>query len=546
MLTFYFYPIVLLIILTLVKCRSTSNINNIIRFGNQLLRDNNYEDLIGERVGILSNPSGVFPDTLQHIVDNMYQYQQQEYINTNTNLWSLVAIFSPEHGFRGEKQAETGDPDVYIDETTGLPVYSAYSLTEIELSDIFIKQNITMLVVDMQDVGVRLYTFIWTMYDMMNATKIATETVTKSETETKSMKFLVLDRPNPIGGDLVEGPLIDMECCASGYGKVPITHIHGMTIGELGLFFYHRYLSNNTSTDSALFDLNLDLNMDLSTGDKSSKSSKSVAYSNYNTDGYENGGGYGYYIKRMDGYRRSDKWSDMMIHRGSSSSDSGRSRSSFTLPWVPPSPNIPTPTTALAYPSTCFLEATTVAEGRGTNTPFELIGAPFILDPNELAEYINFYCMQGQCSSGNTNTNGNNNDNGTEDDVCANCARATYFQPTFSKYNNTVVPGIQYLSPQQFNYELPNTGTYPYSRPFLAATYILRAFMQLSSPPSAFQWDGSWFGHPGVELIDSYAGTTVYRQMLNNFSYSPIDIYNYFKVDAVRFKETRQRYLLYA
>ena len=105
-----------------------------------------------------------------------------------------------------------------------------------------------------------------------------------------------------------------MECCASGYGKVPITHIHGMTIGELGLFFYHRYLSNNTSTDSALFDLNLDLNMDLSTGDKSSKSSKSVAYSNYNTDGYENGGGYGYYIKRMDGYRRSDKWSDMMIH----------------------------------------------------------------------------------------------------------------------------------------------------------------------------------------------------------------------------------------
>lgn len=305
--------------------------------------------------------------------------------------------------------------------------------------------------------------------------------------------------------DLVEGPLIDMDCCASGYGKAPITHIHGLTIAELGLFFYDQYLSNN---DSKKFQI------------ENAFAGNAVSYNKYDA------GGYVYAIKRMEGYKRMYKWSDMMIQRGSDNNNHN-----VFIPWVPPSPNIPTTTTALAYPSTCFLEATTVAEGRGTNTPFELFGAPFIADPNELASYMNEYCSHLFCDG--------------SEDVCVNCARATYFQPTFSKYNDTVVPGIQWVSPQIFNYELPLTGTFAKSKPFLTATTVLRSFIELADPPDAFQWDGSWFGHPGVELIDSYAGTRKYRQMLNNLSYSVEDIYDYFKPDAIQFSKTRERYLLY-
>ena len=123
-----------------------------------------------------------------------------------------------------------------------------------------------------------------------------------------------------------------------------------------------------------------------------------------------------------------------------------------------------------------------------------------------------------------------------------NCARAAYFQPTFSKYNNTVVPGVQWLTPQQqSNLQIQFTS----SSPFLSATIILRSFMMLANPKDAFQWDGSWFGHPGIELIDDYAGTTLYRNFLNNFSMTPEDINNYFHQDVEDFKLFRKPYLLY-
>lgn len=81
--------------------------------------------------------------------------------------------------------------------------------------------------------------------------------------------------------------------------------------------------------------------------------------------------------------------------------------------------------------------------------------------------------------------------------------------------------------------------------PFLTATIILRSFMELAEPKDAFQWDGSWFGHSGTVLIDDYAGTTLYRTMLNNLSYTAIDIYNTFKIQSEKFKETRKNYLIY-
>ena len=136
-------------------------------------------------------------------------YREQSVYNS----YELVAIFGPEHGFRGEKQAETSDPAVpYTDNATGLPVYSAYALSVEQMSDLFISQNITSVVVDMQDIGVRLYTFIWTMYNVMNATTLASTVVTNSLSsvnlgDRSGMKVIVCDRPNPLSGVLVDGPL---------------------------------------------------------------------------------------------------------------------------------------------------------------------------------------------------------------------------------------------------------------------------------------------------------------------------------------------------
>ena len=209
-----------------------------------------------------------------------------------------MAVFSPEHGFRGEKQAESGDPIVYRDEVTGLPVFSAYNMTPSELSHVLTRMNITMVVVDMQDVGVRLYTFIWTMYNMMEAATSADVTV------------LVTDRPNPLG-NIIDGPLLNTSCCISGYGRFAIPHMHGMTIAELASLFAST-LHTSLITVTMLH------------------------------------------------YHRTMSWD------------------ATELPWTPPSPNIPTVSSAIAYAASVFLEATTVSEGRGTTTPFEYFGAPFL------------------------------------------------------------------------------------------------------------------------------------------------------------------------
>jgi hypothetical protein len=168
--------------------------------------------------------------------------------------------------------------------------------------------------------------------------------------------------------------------------------------------------------------------------------------------------------------------------------------------------------TAVAYGSTCFLEATSVAEGRGTTTPFEQFGAPFLV-AQESADYLNdaFNCPKDFA-----------------------CFRAAYFQPTFSKYNNTAVPGVQWLH-ERVGLQTPSNGggcssrsssgsssssgrsstsssstssttTPPPSSVFAAGVQVLVGLRALSSPPEAFVWDGSWFGHPGSELIDMYAG----------------------------------------
>ncbi len=113
--------------------------------------------------------------------------------------------------------------------------------------------------------------------------------------------------------------------------------------------------------------------------------------------------------------------------------------------------------------------------------------------------------------------------------------RAAYYQPSFSKYNGTTVPGVQWLSER-------TTGVYDI---FQSGTQMLCAVRDLASPPEAFEWDGVWFGHPGSELIDQYAGTPLYRTMLNDRTLSAETIVEFFAKDVEMFMETRQAFLLY-
>ena len=163
-------------------------------------------------------------------------------------------------------------------------MWPAYSLPTENLSAVLHSMRVERVVVDMQDVGVRLYTFIWTMYKVMEAAASA------------GAEVLVLDRPNPLGGtdDAVAGPLLNMSCCASGYGTAPIPHQHGLTIGELANLF----------ADA------IGCRVD---------------------------------VVKMRGWDRAMRWGDT------------------GLPWLVPSPNLPTPAAVDAYPATVFLE---VAQSR--------------------------------------------------------------------------------------------------------------------------------------------------------------------------------------
>lgn len=178
-----------------------------------------------------------------------------------------------------------------------------------------------------------------------------------------------------------------------------------------------------------------------------------------------------------------------------------------SLAWIMPSPNIPTPQSALAYPVTVFLEATSVAEGRGTTTPFELIGTPFV-NSQALSTRLN------------------------RDAACA-CFRSAFFQPTFSKFNNTLVNGTQFLVERTTMIS-----------PFTLATQILVAFRDLAQPPASFYWDGSWFFHPGAVLIDWYAGTSSYRELIDSGA-AVDDIVAKYAPDKAQFAVDRQPYLLY-
>ncbi|KMY46366.1 hypothetical protein AC622_06575 [Bacillus sp. FJAT-27916] len=182
-----------------------------LKLGVDVVLSSENDVLKGKRVGLITNPTGVDKD-LNSIVDRFYQDKD---IN-------LTALYGPEHGVRGDAQAGSY-VDFYIDETTGLPVYSLYGKTRKPTLEML--EDVDVLVFDIQDVGTRFYTYIYTMALAMEAAK------------EKGIPFVVLDRPNPLGGLKVEGPVLEAPEYASFIGQYEIPLRHGMTVGELAKLF---------------------------------------------------------------------------------------------------------------------------------------------------------------------------------------------------------------------------------------------------------------------------------------------------------------------
>ncbi len=274
---------------------------------------NNFAEFAGKRVGIITNPTGVDRQG-RHIVDLFAAAPRVK----------LVALFAPEHGIRGQEEAGAKVP-AHVDKTTGTPVYSLYGKSRKPAPATL--KDLDALIFDIQDVGTRFYTYISTL-------SLAMETAAEN-----GVAFYVLDRPNPIGGTIVEGPVLD-PAQRSFVGIQPIALRHGMTVGELALMFNEEgWLARGVRCDLHIIKMAASVSM----GDS-----------------------------LRAGWRR-----DMLFE------DTG-------LKWVPPSPNMPTPRTALLYPGTGLLEATKFSEGRGTDEPFERVGAPWADSETLIAELRDF------------------------------------------------------------------------------------------------------------------------------------------------------------
>lgn len=192
------------------KSKGNDKGNHKFALGAEMLMKNEKKLLKGKRVGLITNPTGV-DQNLNSVVD---------LLNNDSDI-QLEALYGPEHGVRGDAQAGQY-VDYYIDEVTGLPVYSLYGKTRKPTPEML--ENIDVLVFDIQDVGTRFYTYIYTMALAMEAA------------QEKGIPFIVLDRPNPLGGKKVEGPVLDPEF-ASFVGQYAIPLRHGMTVGELAKLF---------------------------------------------------------------------------------------------------------------------------------------------------------------------------------------------------------------------------------------------------------------------------------------------------------------------
>ena len=340
---------------------------------------------------------------------------------------SIQTVFSPEHGLFSTEQdqvAVQGQPQIDIE------VVSLYGQDKDSLiPDGALLDDIDLVVCDVQDVGARYYTYVNTVALFMEVAA------------GRDVEMIILDRPNPLGGDGVEGPLLDA-AYGSFVGVLPVAIRHGLTPGELALLYQK--------------EKRLDVSLS---------------------------------VIRMEGWKRRMGYAEA------------------GLPWVPPSPNMPTLETAWIYPGGCLFEGVNVSEGRGTTTPFQLVGAPFV-DPQKLVHCLSAKQVEGVSF------------------------RPTYFKPVFHHYAGDVVGGV-------FIHVTDKNAF----RPFLTGVAVVQALYELYGEKIKFLHDVYEFNtiHPAFDLL---TGGPMTREMIvkrRNLE----EIAASWQEDEAAFSEMKKGYHLY-
>ena len=369
-----------------------------------------------ERLGLLANPASV-DRTFRHAKD----------LINNRFPGQLRALFSPQHGFFAEKQDNMIESDHMTDPELNIPVFSLYHSDRKPTAEMM--DTIDTLIVDIQDVGTRVYTFIYTLSYCMEA---AAES---------GKRIIILDRPNPVGGRIVEGNILRHEF-SSFVGRYPIPMRHGLTIGEIALLFNDQF--------------NIGCNLE---------------------------------VIQMKNWHRA-----MYFH------DTG-------LPWVSPSPNLPTAESSYVYPGQVIFEGTNISEARGTTKPFELFGSPFA-DIKKIIDHINPEHLRGIH------------------------IRQTCFEPTSNKWQGKPCNGFQI--------HITNIDEY---KPYITSLAFLRAF--IATGGKAFEWKQPPYEYEFEKLpIDLIIGDRSIRERIENLD--PIkEIEKNWQEELKQYINIKQKFHLY-
>jgi uncharacterized protein YbbC (DUF1343 family) len=384
-----------------------------VKLGSDALFDQ--QTLRGRTIGLVCNPASV-DARFRHVIDR-----------ADAGGVRVGAIFGPQHGFRSDVQDNMIETPHARDPRRRVPVYSLYSDTRQPTAEML--AGLDALVVELQDVGTRIYTYVYTMANCLKAGRA------------HGVPVIVCDRPNPIGGLGVEGPILD-ERFTSFVGQYPIPMRHGMTIGELARLFNEHF-----------------------------------------------GIGANLQVAAMDG------WSRSMYFDATG------------LPWILPSPNLPTLDSVVVYPGTVLFEGVNVSEGRGTTRPVELLGAPWI-DPEPFAAELNGRGLPGVFF------------------------RPVVFEPTFHKHAGTACGGCQV--------HVTDRGSF---RPVETGVVLMEAFKRAGD--ARFQWREPPYEYEHTKMpIDVLYGSPGLRERLDAGD-SAAAIAATWQDGVAGFEKIRRQFLLY-
>ncbi|PJA96861.1 MAG: DUF1343 domain-containing protein [Ignavibacteriales bacterium CG_4_9_14_3_um_filter_34_10] len=384
--------------------------------GAEVLLSESIDLIKGKNIGVVTNHSAILFNRT-HLVDSLSKIDGVK----------IIALFGPEHGIRGD--APDGKKISSVkDEKTGAPIYSLYG--EINKPTPEMLSNIDVLLFDIQDVGARFYTYISTLYYCIEACA------------ENNIPLIVLDRPNPIGGNYIDGPVREPEL-KSFVSIIPVPISHGMTIGEIALMINEELWTNSKSKCELT-------------------------------------------VIKMKNWSRSLYFDEC------------------NLPWIKPSPNITNVDSEILYPGLCLIEGTNLSEGRGTQSPFLQIGAPFI-KPDLLFNELNKYNIPG-----------------IEFDTISFVPISIPNMSDNPKHKNQLCHGLKFSVTDRQKFESVKFG--------VSLIYAINKLF-----PNQFEFRKS---------IDRLYGKSDFKEKIRSFV-NLKDIYNEWKSDLFLFESIREKYLLY-